>query len=184
MIQAQSVKKELFMSKALIAAAQTNPGILRYPAHSSEALEGPAISHPENHGEGSVFAFSEHWLTRYYQQSLWQQHPLLFLLLVYYAQRQDWSDQQWLQCRRQSLRNLLAMIDLPATEANYRMLMDITELDGLDQLSSYRPSELASLYQFFKSDDASSLAGATLHQTIKHMLQRSFISEVPALVLS
>lgn len=76
------------------------------------------------------------------------------------------------------------MIDLPATEANYRMLMDITELDGLDQLSSYRPSELAALYQFFKSDDASSLAGATLHQTIKHMLQRSFISEVPALVLS
>ncbi|WAK02141.1 hypothetical protein [Methylobacter sp. YRD-M1] len=165
------------MSKALIAAAPTNPGIFHYPIHSSETLEEPTVSYPENHGEDSVFAFSEHWLTRYYQQSLWQQHPLLFLLLVYYAQQQAWSDEQWLQCRRQSLQNLLAAIDLPATEANYRVLMDATETDELDQLLSYRPSELAMLYQFFKSDSASSLAKAALHQTITHMLQRYFISE-------
>jgi hypothetical protein len=171
--QAQSVKEELFMSKALIAAAPTNTCIPQCPIHSSETLAASALSRPENHDEDCVFAFSEHWLTRYYQQTLWQQHPLLFLLLVYFARQQSWSDEQWLQCRRQSLQSLLTMIDLPTTEANYRILMDATEMDAFDQLLSYRPSELAALYQFFKDDSASLLAGAALHQTITHMLHRS-----------
>lgn len=148
------------------------------PPLSSEASEGLTMSHPEIHSEDNVFAFSEHWLIRYYQQTLWQQYPLLFLLLIYYAQQQNWSDQQWLQCRRQSLSGLLATIDLPATEANYRVLMDATEMDAFDQLLIYRPLELATLYQFFKSDSASLLAGTALHQAITHMLQRSSVSEV------
>jgi hypothetical protein len=170
--RAQSVKEELFMSKAFIAAP-VDPSLTQCHTLSSDALQGLTMSPPEIHSEDSAFAFSEHWLTRYYQQTLWQQYPLLFLLLVYYARQQSWSDQQWLQCRRQSLQSLLATIDLPATEANYRVLMEATEMDAFDQLLSYRPSELAALYQFFKSDSAGLLAGAAVHQMITHMLHRS-----------
>lgn len=128
------------------------------------------MNHAENRCEDNVFAFSEHWLIRYYQQTLWQQHPLLFLLLVYYARQQHWSDQQWLQCRRQPLESLLAAIELPATEANYRVLMCSTEVEEVDQLLNHDPSELAALYQFFKSGSASLLAAAALPRTIMRLL--------------
>jgi hypothetical protein len=138
----------------------------------------------KNNVENNVFAFSEHWLTRYYQQALWQQHPLLFLLMVYYAQQQHWSDQQWLQCRQQSLQSLLAAIELPITEANYRTLMRTIETDEFDQLLNHDLPALTKLYQFFKNHSASLLAEATLPQKIMHLLQHASVSEVSAPPLS
>ncbi|WP_027158623.1 hypothetical protein [Methylobacter luteus] len=167
------------MSKAFIATVPADPYLTQYAIPSSEALGGPTMSGSENSSEDNAFAFSEHWLTRYYQQDLWQQHPLLFLLLVYYARQRHWSDQQWRQCCQQSLQSLLAAIELPAIEANYRVLMDTIESNEIDRLLNLGQPELAALYQFFKSDSASLLAGTDLHQTITHMLQRSSMSEVP-----
>jgi hypothetical protein len=167
------------MSKAFIATAPADPYLAQYAIHSSEALGGPAMSGSENSSEDNAFAFSEHWLTRYYQQDLWQQHPLLFLLLVYYARQQHWSDQQWRQCCQQSLQSLLAAIELPATETHYRVLMDTIESNEVDRLLNLGQPELAALYQFFKSGSASLLAGTDPHQAITHMLQRSSMSEVP-----
>lgn len=137
-----------------------------------------AMRDSDNNIEDNVFYFSEHWLTRYYQQALWQQHPMLFLLLVYYAKQQHWSDQQWLQCRQQSLQSLLAAIELPATEANYRLLMCTTEVDEVDRLLNYDLSEFEALYQFFKSGSASLLAEATLPLAITRLLQHASVSEI------
>jgi hypothetical protein len=172
------------MSKAFIATVPADPYLAQYSIHSSEALGGPAMSGSENSSEDNAFAFSEHWLTRYYQQDLWQQHPLLFLLLVYYARQQHWSDQQWRQCYQQSLQSLLAAIELPATETNYRVLMDTIESNEVDRLLNLGQPELAALYQFFKSGSANLLEEATLPQAITRFLQHASMSEVTAPVLS
>lgn len=172
------------MSKAFIATAPADPYLTQYDIHSSEALGGPAMSSSENSSEDNAFAFSEHWLTRYYQQDLWQQHPLLFLLLIYYARQRHWSDQQWRQCCQQSLQNLLAAIELPATEANYRVLMDTIESDEIDRLLNLGQPELAALYRFFKSDSASLSAEATLPQAVTRLLQPASMGEVTAPALN
>ncbi|WP_036253228.1 hypothetical protein [Methylobacter sp. BBA5.1] len=164
------------MCKTFNAIALTNS----HPAQdrpSAGAEDMSPRSHTERGGEKTEFAFSEHWLIRYYQQTLWQQHPLLLLLLMHYARQQHWSEQQWLQCRRQSLQDLLSAIELPATEANCRALMHSSEEDEVDELLDHDLSALAALYQFFKSGSASLLSAAALPQAIMRLLQRAFMTE-------
>ena len=164
------------MCKTFNAIALTNS----HPAQdrpSAGAEDMSPRSHTERGGEKTEFAFSEHWLIRYYQQTLWQQHPLLLLLLMHYARQQRWSEQQWLQCRRQSLQDLLSAIELPATEANCRALMHSSEEDEVDELLDHDLSALAALYQFFKSGSASLLSAAALPQAIMGLLQRAFMTE-------
>lgn len=166
------------MCKAFNAIALTNS----HPAQDLPFAGAEGMSprsHTERGGEKTEFAFSEHWLIRYYQQTLWQQHPLLLLLLMHYARQQHWSEQQWLQCRRQSLHGLLAAIELPVTEANCRALLLSGEEDEVDDLLDHDLSALASLYQFFKSGSASLSAGATLTQAIARLLQSVTLSAAP-----
>jgi hypothetical protein len=72
---------------------------------------------------------------------------------------------------------------LPATEANYRVLMDTIESDEVDRLLNLGQPELAALYQFFKSDSAMS-AEATLPQAVTRLLQPASMSEVTAPALN
>ena len=48
--------------------------------------------------EESPFEFNPQWLACYREQAMLQQQPLRFLLLLYHADYQHWSTQQFQDC--------------------------------------------------------------------------------------
>jgi hypothetical protein len=102
--------------------------------------------------EESPFEFNAQWLACYRKQATLQQQPLRLLLLLYHADQQHWSTQQFQDCSRLETEPFLTAINLPTTEANCWVLQHSNQADKtIDQPWAYERTELAALYQFFSS---------------------------------
>ena len=105
--------------------------------------------------EESPFEFNPQWLACYRKQPMLQQQPLRFLLLLYHADYQHWSTQQFQDCSCLETEPFLTAIKLPATETNCWVLQHSNQADKtIDQPWAYERTELAALYQFFNTNTA------------------------------
>ena len=103
----------------------------------------------------SPFEFNPQWLACYRKQPMLQQQPLRFLLLLYHADYQHWSTQQFQDCSCLETESFLTAIKLPATETNCWVLHHSNQADKtIDQPWAYERTELAALYEFFNTNTA------------------------------
>lgn len=119
----------------------------------------------------------------YHQQSLLQQQPLLFVLLVAYADQQHWTDQQFVSCSTLPAKAVLTSINLPVTEANLSVIAQVTEVDHKEVPCRYEREELLALYQFFQTNAASQMSQKIISDSINQLVQLAeLLAEYPALL--
>jgi hypothetical protein len=128
------------------------------------------MSNFENN-EKSPFEFNPEWLACYRKQSVLKQQPLRLLLLLYHADQQHWSTQQFQDCSQLETGPFLTAIKLPATEANCWVLQHSNHADkSIDQPWAYERTELAALYQFFNTNTASQLPRNSIPQNTSRLI--------------
>ena len=97
--------------------------------------------------EEGPFEFNPQWLACYRKQATLQQQPLRLLLLLYHADQQHWSTQQFTDCSCLETEPFLTAIKLPVTEATCWILQHSNQADKtIDQPWAYERAELAALY--------------------------------------
>lgn len=111
------------------------------------------------------------WANCYQQNPLLQQQPVLFMLVMHYAEHDHWSDEQRLSgCMLTSAVDLLGLIELPATDRVLAALAKATEISSWFAPLSYAPSELDKLYRFFQSEVLNDVAEQAIPADVEQLM--------------
>ncbi|OAI07033.1 hypothetical protein A1353_08400 [Methylomonas methanica] len=123
------------------------------------------------------------WANCYQQNPLLQQQPVLFMLVMHYAEHDHWSDEQRLSsCKLTSVVDLLGLIELPATDRVLAALAKATEVSSRFLPLSYAPSELDKLYRFFQSEALNHVAEQAIPADVEQLMDfAKLLVEFPAL---
>lgn len=111
------------------------------------------------------------WANCYQQNPLLQQQPVLFMLVMHYAECDHWSDEQRLSsCKLTSVVDLLGLIEMPATDRVLAALVKATEVNSRFLPLSYAPSELDKLYRFFQSEALNDVAEQAIPADVDQLM--------------
>jgi hypothetical protein len=129
------------------------------------------MSNFKDNDEESPFEFNAQWLACYRKQPVLKQQPLRLLLLLYHADQQHWSTQQFTDCSCLETEFFLTAINLPATKINCWVLQHSNQADKtIDQPWAYERTELAALYQFFNTNTGSQVPRNSIPQNMSLLI--------------